>query len=65
MPVMEGWRKKAIVGVKETMSRWEMVEDHEEESGEGGMMASVGGAAYEQLKTVMVSQGNYERMGDG
>ena len=30
MPVMEGWRKKAIVGVKETMSRWEMVEDHEE-----------------------------------
>ena len=39
MLVMEGWRKKAIVGVKETMSRWEMVEDHEEESGEGGMMA--------------------------
>ena len=30
MPVMEGWRKKAIVGVKETMSGWEMVEDHEE-----------------------------------
>ena len=30
MPVMEGWRKKAIVGVKETMSGWEMVEDQEE-----------------------------------
>ena len=65
VPVMEGWRKKAIVGVKETMSGWEMmVEDQEEESREGWWQG-VGGAAYEQLKTVMVSRGNYERVEDG